>query len=231
MVAITNYSSLVSAIINVTEDDGSEFADYIPTAINLAMNRMIRENDFPQLQSVEVGTIPSGSGTLIQPDDWEWTKYLYITVGTVRKLLRRKQEDFLIDYWPDLSILGEPKYYQEPISYAPSAADKMQVYPNADQDYPYTLIYVPTPVLDITNSTNYFTEKCPELLFHACMVECARFLKMWNQVQIWEQAYQTSRGAWNAEAQRQRRDNGETPHNPDGGPNTYLHTTGADSSS
>ena len=225
MAYITDYDSLIDNLVQVTEDDGAEFLAYLPTAVGLAEDRLVRENDFPEISSDTTNFLTTGSPDPALPSAWNYINFFYIKAGLKNKMLIRKQDDFLIDYWPDEAIRGEPKYYS-----LDGDSGKLKVVPPADATYEYTIRSVNSPTkLSTTNQTNIFIVEAPELLFHACMVACARFLKMWDQVPIWEQAYLTSQRSWNGQAQRQRRDDGETPHNPDGGQNTVLHTLGSNS--
>jgi hypothetical protein len=220
MALISDYNTLVQALIDTTEDDGSEFAAYIPTAVALAEDRLIRDIDWPELDSDTTGFITTTSSGPLLPTDWEYIKFVQIKVGQQRKLLRRKSDDFLIDYWPDETQQDEPKYYS-----LNADTGRLKVAPNPDQTYEYLIRSVNKPPrLSTTNQTNIFMDKAPEVLFNACMCECARFLKMWQQVQIWEQIYQERAMGWMKQTQRQRRDDGDTPQNPEGGQNTALHT-------
>jgi len=228
MPTITDYNSLVANLQELTEDDGQEFLDYIPTAIQLAEERLIKENDFPELESDTSRTITTASPDPQLPDSWAYINYVYITLPDgKRKILTRKQDDYLIDYWPDPAIQDEPKYYA-----LDGNTNRLLVIPPADQTYSMTIRSVNKPQKLSTGSpVNYFVTDCPELLLQACMVECAKFLKMWGQVDIWETQYTRTRAGWNSQAQRQRRDDGETPHNPDGGQNTFAHTEMSNSTS
>jgi hypothetical protein len=225
---ITDYSSLVDKLVELTEDDGVEFLNYIPTAIQLAEERLVRENDFPELESNTTRTLTNIDSTPQLPDSWDYINYVYITLPDgKRKLLTRKQDDYLIDYWPDLSVQEEPKYYA-----LDGNTNRLQVVPPADQTYSCIIRSFNTPTkLSIANPVNYFVTDCPELLLHACMVECVKFLKMWGQVQIWNGEYGRTRQGWLSQVQRQRRDDGETPYNPEGGQNTFTHTDATNSTS
>jgi hypothetical protein len=219
MALISNYDTLVQALIDTTEDDGAEFSSYLPTAIALAEDRLIRDTDWPELDTDTVGFVTTTSPGPLLPTDWEYIKYVQIKVGQQRKLLRRKSDDFLVDYWPDETQREEPKYYS-----LDADSGRLKLAPNPDQTYEYTIRSLNKPPrLSTTNQTNIFMDKAPEVLFYACMCECSRFLKMWQQEQIWEQSYQERIGSWTKQTQRQRRDDGDTPQNPEGGQNTALH--------
>jgi len=228
MPTITDYNSLVTNLQEITEDDGQEFLNYIPTAIQLAEERIIKENDFPELESDTTRTITTVSPDPQLPDSWAYINFVYITrPDGSRKILGRKKDDYLVDYWPNPSIKDEPKYYA-----LDGNTNRLTVIPPADQTYPLVIRSVNKPVkLSVGNPVNYFITDCPELLLSACMIECAKFLKMWGQVDIWEAQYNRTRQGWNSQAQRQRMDDGETPHNPDGGQNTFTITERANSTS
>lgn len=228
MPTITDYNSLVANLQELTEDDGQEFLDYIPTAIQLAEERIIRENDFPELESDTSRTITTVAPDPQLPDSWAYINFVYITLSDgKRKILTRKQDDYLIDFWPDPAIRDEPKYYA-----LDGNTNRLLVVPPADQTYDMVIRSVNKPQkLSAGNPVNYFISDCSELLLHACMIECVKFLKMWGQVDIWEAQYNRTRAGWNSQAQRQRSDDGETPHNPDGGQNTFAHNEISNSTS
>jgi hypothetical protein len=162
------------------------------------------------------------------PDSWDYINFVYVVLPDgKRKILTRKQDDYLIDYWPDPSVKDEPKYYA-----LDGNTNRLKVIPPADQTYSLNIRSVNTPKkLSAVDPVNYYITDCPELLFHACMAECVKFLKMWGQIDTWEGQYNRTRQGWNSQAQRQRRDDGETPHNPDGGQNTFTHTEISNSTS
>jgi hypothetical protein len=78
--------------------------------------------------------------------------------------------------------------------------------------------------LSVSNTTNYFTDNCQDILYAACLSEMAKFMKAWSQVQVHEQTYAMARDNWNINMKRHRRDGGHTPQNPNSGPNTLTHT-------
>jgi len=228
MAVITDYDSLVDNIVDTTEDDSLEMADYIPTAIDLAEERLIRENDFPQLERDATGSIIAGNSSITEPADYDYITFFQLTnAAGQRFLMKRRTEDFLVDYWPDTSVQDVPKYYS--IS---GFTGQVLIVPTSDANYDYVIKHMKSPnKLSISNQTNYFTNKCQDMLFYACMVEIVRFQKAWSQVQVWETAYQNARQSWNLQAARQRRDDGTTPKNPEGGQNTVTHNLQSGSTS
>jgi len=228
MASVTTYDTLVQNLKDVTEDDGAEFAAYLPTVVSLAETRLIRELDFPELETTQNGSLIALDYALPKVSEVEYVTFFYVTLTDgKRKLLKRRTDDYLIDYWPDPTLTGEPEYYSEE-----GTLNQFLIAPTPDISYSYTLRYMKAPTkLSPTVQTNYFISNLPDALFNACMVEAVKFLKAFSQVTIWEQAYQNSRQSWNAKAARQRRDDGNTPMNLEGGQNTITHTLQSGSTS
>lgn len=218
MATITNYATLTQAIIDEAEDDGVEFAAFIPVAIDNAEEILFKELDLPDLEIPATGSLTINSNTLNKPNGYKLGNYLKITTSTGSKLLKKRRDDYIQDYWPNPILTGEPKYY------ADLSSSQFVIAPTPDSGYPYVLKYPGVPTkLSNSNQTNYFVNNCHPILFAASMIEMSRFMKAWNQVQVWQSYFNELRDAWNIEAMRNRRDDGSSPQSPDG-PNTLKHT-------
>lgn len=214
MAAITNYTTLVQAIIDESEDNGEEFAAFIPTAVDTAEEILFKELDLPDLEIQATGSLTVNVNTLSKPTGYKLGNYLKITTALGSKLLKKRREDYIQDYWPLSTVLGEPKYY------ADLSSGQFILAPTPDSGYPYVLKYPAVPTkLSASNQTNYFVNNCHPILFAVCMMEMSRFMKAWTQVDVWAKYFAELRDAWNIEAMRNRRDDGEMPNNPEG-PNT-----------
>lgn len=220
MPLLTSYDNLLQTLKDTAEDDGTEFANFAPTAIALAEDLLNKELDLPDLSTeTATGTITDGSFTINKPTGYKHTEQLNITVGTFQRSLVKRLKTFIDDYWPNAALEDTPKYYTD------LSETQFKVAPTADADYAYTLTYFKAPTkLGSSNQTNYFINNCSDILYHACMIEIAKFMKAWSQVQLWEAKYVQLRDAWNINQGRKRRDGQHTPQNPDGGPNSLKHT-------
>lgn len=221
MASISNYATLLQAIKDVAEDDGQEFVDYIPTAIDLAEEKLFRELDLPDLEDKAFGTLTPSSAALLKPTGYEYCEYLTIDVNGLKRNLKKKLESFVNDYWPDTTATGIPKYYTDANYIA------FKIVPTPEVNYAYELKYTKKPTkINATNvPTNYYTENCTDLLFSACMIEMCKFMKAWSQVPIWEQTYVAQRESWNVQMMRMRRDGNHVPLAPAAsGPNSIKQT-------
>lgn len=217
MTAITNYTTLVKAIKDAAEDDGTEFATYIPTAIDLVEERLYRELDLPELELKATGSFTTNVNTLAKPSGYTFGEYFAVIINGKRNLLQKRRDTYILDYAP--TVTDVPKYY------ADDSETNFIVSPTPNTNYPYELKYTKKPEkLTSSNLTNYYTRKLNATLFYGCMAEMARFMKDWAQVDFWETEYGRNSQSWNVQAMRYRRDGGSLPMNPDGGPNSLAHT-------
>jgi hypothetical protein len=219
MPAITSYDTLIQAIKDKAEDDGVEFASYVPVAILNAEDRLFRDLDLPELQEDVNGTLTNGVYLLSKPSGYRFAEHLVVFRGTERRVLKKKKESFIQDYWsqPD-NLKGTPKYYCD------KNLSQFLIAPTPADDYTYVLKFSKEPQkLSTTNSTNYYIEKCQDILFAACMWEMSQFMKAWDQLPVYQQDYTALKDAWNIEAMRYRRDGETVPMSPSGG-NTIKHT-------
>jgi len=219
MAIITTYNTLVQAIVDMVEDDSTELANFLPTAIALAEDLLFKEIDLPDLEIKSTGSLVIGSSTLTKPTGYEFANYITITVGSNKYFLKKRLEDYLTNYWPNESTTGVPKYY------ADSSSTQFKLAPTPDATYAYEIKYTSKPTkLSTSNQTNYFVTSCADMLYFATLVEVALFMKAFDQARVWSEAYSSLKEAWNTSGVRTRRDNGSVPRNPDGGPNSLKHT-------
>ena len=79
MPVIDSYSTLVSAVIEFAEDDSTEFQTYIPTAIDLAEQKLTKEMDTMGLTLEADVTASSGNGVVSKPSGFRLGYDLYFT--------------------------------------------------------------------------------------------------------------------------------------------------------
>lgn len=219
MASITDYDTLVQALKDIAEDDGTEFASYIPTAIDLAEERLIRELDLPDCEEKATGALTVNSPTITKPTGFKNMQFFSINANGSDAILKKRSEDFIMDYWPSSAIAGTPKYY------ADVSSTLLKIAPTPDLGYTYIMKYLKQPTkLSASNTTNYFVTDCQDLLFTACQIEMVKFMKAWSQVAVHEQTFTSARDTWNLNMKRYRRDGGHIPQNPNGGGNTLSST-------
>lgn len=196
------YSALTSALVATAELTGdTDYSAQLENIIDRAERRLTRDldnfglvRDFYTTLSIATPWLPKPTNTLV-------VKALAIQDGGRRTNLLMKTNEWLLEYWPDRTSVGTPKYYA-----------------NYDQD---TLILAPAPAstnniemqfvvrpsaLSASETTNFYTNFCANALFNAAMVETAYWMKNPQMGQMWMGRYQEEVALLRNEARRTRRD-------------------------
>jgi hypothetical protein len=210
----TSYTQLYDYIRSASENDDTEFAAAIPTFIDQTRMRLSRDIDtygFVVYTTVAVSTylvsVPSDALVL--------KNVTYVSAGRYSQLIMRTDE-FLREYWPQRTSVGEPKYYarwgynQLLVAPAPSTSASLEI----------SYVQIPTSIGSVGTSTNWLTEYAPEALFYGCMQEACMFMKNYQAAALWEGKYQDAVGKLRNEARRTRQDDNLNNNSPAGGDNT-----------
>src|SRR5210317_330675 len=108
---MANYTYLVNDIIEATENDGSEFAAYIPKMVNRVEDRLTKALDDYGLVTATSIALTSGTNTLTLPNGTLIIKNLHIKDAGSKIGLLQRTDEFINDYWPVSASTGTPKYY------------------------------------------------------------------------------------------------------------------------
>lgn len=169
---VTSFTTLVSAVQEYFEDDSTEFLDYIPVAIDLAEQRLAREIDSTHLRvNTNVSCTP-GSRFINKPTGYKFAFNLrYVAPDGELKILHKKTDSFIEDYWPwGETSVGCPKYY------ADYSNTQFIIGPTCSNSGDFPLSYSGRPIpLTASVSINVFTSSFSDLLF-------ARYFKRAGQV-------------------------------------------------
>lgn len=212
---MANYTYLVNDIIQATENDGSEFAAYIPKMVNRVEDRLTRALDDYGLVTATSIALTSGTNTLTLPNGTLIIKNLHIKDAGSKIALLQRTDEFINDYWPVSASTGTPKYY------ARKTNTNIVFAPTASVTYSGELVYVVKPsALTSANQNNYFSDYCYDALFYGCMIEATNFMKNYSVTQVYEQQYQNAVEGLRNQSRRTRRDDMEVNASPAGGDNT-----------
>lgn len=172
------YDSVIADLKNYLERGGVKDPSVLaqlPSIVQLGQTRLNREAKGLITQTPLTSTMNAADPIVQKPAYWRNTKSFNFGTGTgfnTRNTLYNRTYEYCRMYWPDPTQTGTPKFY-------------------ADYDYEHWLI-VPTPTLahpfevieddfvvpiDAANQRNFWTKFAPDLLLHACLLECQVFLK------------------------------------------------------
>lgn len=214
---MANYTYLVNDIINASENDGTEFINYIPNMVNRAEERLTRDLDDYGLVTYTSVAVSSGNNLVTLPSGTRILKNLNITVSGTRINLLQRTDEYVRDYWPVSASTGTPQYYARrnntTLLLAPT--------PVSTVDGEVVHISRPTTLTSTTN-TNYFTDFCYDALFNASMVEAMVFQKDYQTASLFEQRYKEAVSTLQNQARRTRRDDMQTPASPAGADNPVV---------
>ena len=222
---MATYSDLRTALINTTENDGTEFTAEIPNFISRAELRLTKDIDDVGLDEYSAITVSAGNAAVSLGDRVRIVRNVHFTTSAGSKVnLLQRTIEYCNDYWPVSASTGTPRYY----------ARKNNT----------SIFIVPTPVSTLTgeiqtvsqpvvlassgsNTTvqNYFSNYCYDALFYAAMMEATMYMKDWNTLTAWQSQYQAAVTTLRNQARRTRQDDMAVAASPAGGPDTLQQGT------
>ena len=212
-----DFNSLVSAVVETTENDGSEVLGAIPNMIQRAQDKMMNDLDDQGLVSYASVAVSSGTAEVSVPTGGEIIKTFTIEVSGARTQLKHRPYEYMLDYWPVSASTGTPRYY----GFKTNTEIRVAPTPSATVDSQIGFIAQITTITS-ASPTNYFTQHCQNALFFATMIEASLFMKSFNTTQAWQQEYQGEIERLRNRARRSRQDDMQTNFSPAGGPNTLI---------
>lgn len=214
---MANYTFLVEDILGATENDSTEFLNYIPKIVNRAEERLTTDLDDYGLVSYTSVAISSGNNIVTLPTGSRMVKNFNMVANGTRIHLLQRTDEYIKDYWPVSASTSVPIYY--------GRRDNTTVIlaPTPVSTYDGQIAYVARPVtLASATPTNYFSDFCYDALFNACMTEALMFMKDYQASQLFEGRYKQSIDDLRNRARRTRRDDMETPASPAGADNPII---------
>ena len=212
-----DFNSLVSAVVETTENDGSEFLGALPNMIQRAQDKMMNDLDDQGLVSYASVAVSSGTAEVSVPTGGEIIKTFTIEVSGARTQLKHRPYEYMLDYWPVSASTGTPRYY----GFKTNTEIRVAPTPSATVDSQIGFIAQITTITS-ASPTNYFTQHCQNALFFATMIEASLFMKSFNTTQAWQQEYQGEIDRLRNRARRSRQDDMQLNTSPAGGPNTLI---------
>ncbi len=208
------YNGIVSAVIALAEDDSVEFENYLPAAIFLAEERLIKELDVEGLKSLDYTTTSVGNRIVAKPSGYRFGHNFSCITSAGTKTLTKKSFDFIKDYWPFGNTSSSSYPYGQPKYYSDNDNSGFIVAPTPSSAYIVEIQYVKqVSALSSSIQTNYFTEFAPDALFYGTMSNMAEFMKDYQIQTVWEAKYERAMQNINNQGRRERRDDATVPNN------------------
>jgi hypothetical protein len=204
-----DYNSLTQQILNYANRNEPNFVAAIPQIINQAMSRIYSEVKTIGFQKSIGDNMIAGNPAIDKPVDYKESISLQYFNNSNSTILLERSYEFCITYWPDRSLRAAPTFYSADLEVPQNDAGNSLIYLAAtpDQNYPYIFKYVSfPPVFDANNSRNFLTDKYPNLLLYACMVEAIPFLKSDERIPVFESFYNRAVQATNKDTKERYTD-------------------------
>ena len=217
------YSDLKTAIINTTENDGTEFSSVVPDFISRTELRLTKDIDDCGLDSYTAITLSANNPVVSLNDRVRIIRNVNYTTSTssIKTSLLQRTYEYAIDYWPYVSAsTGTPRYY--------ARKNNTSIYivptPTSTLTGEIQTVSQPLPLASATDTsvttTNYFSEYCYDALFYGCMMEATMYMKDWKTLPQWQQQYEAAIITLRNQARRTRQDDMAVAASPAGGPDT-----------
>jgi len=215
------YSDLKTAIINTTENDGTEFSSVVPDFISRTELRLTKDIDDCGLDIYTAITLAASNPVVSLNDRVRIVRNVNFTTSasSIKTNLLQRTYEYAIDYWPYVSAsTGTPRYY--------ARKNNTSIYivptPASTLTGEIQTVSQPLPLASATGTsvttTNYFSEYCYDALFYGCMMEATMYMKDWQTLPQWQQQYEAAIITLRNQARRTRQDDMAVAASPAGAP-------------
>ena len=168
-----NYSTLVQAIKDYTENTETTFVANIDIFIGQAEERILLDIDLPVFHKNVIGSITQGNSYLSKPTDFLTAFSLAaIDSGNSYTYLLPKDVSFIREYSPDTDTTGAPKYY----AHFDDSSFILSPKPNATLTTELHYKYKPAQISS-TTTTTWLGDNASAALLYGCLVEAYTFMK------------------------------------------------------
>jgi hypothetical protein len=158
----------------------TSLTDSIPDFIRLAELRIYRDLRVRAMEASLSTAI--ASGVIAVPSGYVAMKYAYVD-GTPVQALQRKDPEWIAAHYPTRSADGKPKFFAREV-------DSFIFGPYPDDAYTVKGVYYKRlDALSASNTTNWFTDNAPDVLFWGAMLESAIFAGDDARVALYQSKY------------------------------------------
>ena len=177
------YSTLTTAIRDYTEVDSSLFTSaIIDNFIMSAENRINRDVATDAQRKYQTATLIVGQGTYNTPGNEDFIRAIKLTDSNNDMwYLQKVDQTFLDEYTQDETAnTGKPRYYAmfQSGQGASNNTNYYKIAPSPDATYTIEVEYSIMPAqLSSTNTQTFLSQKFPNGMLYACLIEAYGFLK------------------------------------------------------
>ena len=167
------FTTLKTAIQDYTQNTETTFVNQLPTFIQNAEERILKEAQLDYFRKNSTGVITSGNKFLSKPDDFLAPFSLSAVNSSNNDFLLYKHVTFLQDYTPNPATTGTPQYY------ADFDDTTFLIAPTPDQGYSAELhyFYRPQSITATSDGTSWLGTNATLAMLYGSLVEAYTFVK------------------------------------------------------
>ena len=173
-----NYSELVQAVKDYTENTETTFVNNINLFIQQAEERINRDVQIPELRKNATGSTSASSPYLGRPSDFLSSFSLAVIDGSNNyTYLLEKEVNFIREAYPSQSTTGLPKYYGMFDGDTSSSSGNFILGPTPDAAYNVEIHYYYDPPSIVTSTTSWLGDNAETALLYGTLYEAYTFMK------------------------------------------------------
>ena len=173
-----NYSELVQAIQDYTQNEETSFVSNIPTFVQQAEERINRSIMLPELRKNATAATTNGNQYVARPIDFlSVFSFAVIDGSGDYNYLIDKDVSFIREAYPSSSTSGLPKYYAQFDGDFGGDEGNFIIAPTPDADYNIELHYYYDPESIVTAGTSWYGTNAEAALLYGSLIEAYTYMK------------------------------------------------------
>jgi hypothetical protein len=173
-----NYSELVQAIQDYTQNEETSFVSNIPTFVQQAEERINRSIMLPELRKNVTASTLIGNKYIARPSDFlSVFSFAVIDAAGDTTYLLGKDVSFIREAYPSSGTQAIPKYYAQFDGDASGTEGNFILGPTPDANYDVELHYYYDPESIVTSGTSWYGENAESALLYGSLIEAYTYMK------------------------------------------------------
>ena len=173
-----NYSELVQAIQDYTQNEETSFVSNIPTFVQQAEERINRSIMLPELRKNVTASTLIGNKYIARPSDFlSVFSFAVIDAAGDTTYLLDKDVSFIREAYPSSGTQAIPKYYAQFDGDASGTEGNFILGPTPDANYDVELHYYYDPESIVTSGTSWYGENAESALLYGSLIEAYTYMK------------------------------------------------------
>jgi hypothetical protein len=191
-----NYSALVQAIQDYTQNEETSFVSNIPTFVQQAEERINRSIMLPELRKNVTASTLIGNKYIARPSDFLAVFSFAVIDGTGDyTYLLDRDVTFIREAYPSASTQALPKYYAQFDGDTSGEEGNFILGPTPDANYDVELHYYYDPESIVTAGTSWYGTNAEAALLYGSLIEAYTYMKGENDlVGLYTQRYNEAMG-------------------------------------